>query len=108
MANLYRYDSNVSHGIANIYLRKFPIIRATEKGNWVNGEDGTLTFCLEGSGKRFAHTSRELAFDSFKHRKNRRYIILQAQLDTVEAVRQTINSLKGKLPDEAKEWQIGH
>ena len=97
---LYRYDSEPRYdGGVTIYLTKYPIIRETEKGAWVNGKRGEPTFCLEGAGKRFAHTSKNLAFDSFKARKRRQNIILSAQLAGVQKVQEAIEKLGGAVPD---------
>ena len=82
---LFRYvDPPYSEG-SEPYLETFKILRTTEKGAWIEDPDSRESpprgkFCLSGEGKRFAHTSKQLALDSYYFRKKRQVKILAASL----------------------------
>lgn len=59
-----------------VVLHTFQVSRKTPKGAWlVSGR-----FVLDGSGKRWAHATKELALESFIARKKRQALILESQL----------------------------
>lgn len=89
----YRFDyilsSNISIGVCadiiynipdiNITLSKYPVIKHTNKGVWLNVY-GTKRFVLNDSVKKFACPSKYLAKKSFLARKNRQVSILEKKL----------------------------
>lgn len=96
MADLvyYRYDDVSSSGgcvdeygewvrgisYTTVVLTTYPVIKKTPKGAWLsNGK-----FVLDGSGKRGAHATKELALESFVARKKRQRRILKAQLSRIK------------------------
>lgn len=76
-----------------IELEEFRVIRTTPKGVWLAHHDlwphdpdvkTGETFVLNGTGRRFAHPTRELALQSFIARKQRQIKILRQQLTRAE------------------------
>lgn len=103
---LYRYDDSgtLDDGV-EIYLSKFPVIRKTPKGYWIRDNRYQETFCLAGRGKRYAHETKELAYESFKARKRRQLKILSYQKRRSERVRDLIEQNETP-PDNPVVWDI--
>jgi hypothetical protein len=71
----YRYEEYLWERGVRLVLRQFKEIKKTPCGAWVNDSLYTKKrFVLDGSGKRYCHETKELAFHSYKRRK-----MLQAQ-----------------------------
>lgn len=69
-----------------ISVIEFRIVRRTPKGAWITpkwNHDDTrfLKFVLDGTGKRYAYPTRELARESFIARKRREILKTAAQHD---------------------------
>lgn len=63
-----------------VVLTTYRVVKKTPKGAWLsNGK-----FVLDGSGKRGAHATKELALESFVARKKRHAAILESQLASVK------------------------
>ena len=107
MGKLYRYvDKSFREGEFTIYLCEYKILRETPKGAWIDAY-GEEKFCLSGSGKRYAHTTRELAYSSFKARKEMQHRICRARLNYIEDLKiimQDIEGLPTKTPYEPAEY----
>lgn len=76
-----------------VHLNKYPIIKKTDKGIWLDNF-GSKRFVLLAARKKFACLTIEEALASYKARKNRQIKILVTQLKHAnEALRQasTIN-----------------
>lgn len=94
--NLYRYDTyrqctstdeSMERCLASkavVYCSEFEVIKETPKGYWINtGFNQLLSpnkWVSKTSRKRFAHLSKDNAWESFIARKKRQVQILQAQL----------------------------
>jgi hypothetical protein len=78
----YRYeDSGVPECVA--YLRKFPVTKHTPRGVWIDcgGYSRNVRFVLNDARKRYAYPTRELAWQSYRIRKQwqRRHLLRQLQ-----------------------------
>lgn len=63
-----------------VVLSTYRVVKKTPKGAWLtNGK-----FVLDGSGKRGAHATKELALESFIARKKRQALLLESQLASVK------------------------
>ncbi len=94
IGTVYRYDE-VLHGdgystYVRIYLSKYPIIKKTPNGIWIDILFGRKKkFILLSARKKYACLTPEEALVSFKARKNRQIGILNSQLlHTREALAQ--------------------
>tara|TARA_R110000782_G_scaffold261206_1_gene352735 strand:+ start:1512 stop:1835 length:324 start_codon:yes stop_codon:yes gene_type:complete len=85
-------------------LLEYREVRKTDQGCWVARYhySDKLKFVLDGSGKRFCHETKEMAWDSYKRRKEAQHRISKHQLniatfalskikDMTEAPLKTIN-----------------
>lgn len=91
----YRYtDINTEDG-PRIYLSRYPVIKETPKGVWLNVY-GSRKFVLKESRKRFACQTEAEALNSFIARKKRQQCILTAQLGYVEHVLDRAADMKGE------------
>ena len=83
MTVMYRYGSSYfwrdQEMIVSLYVSKYPIVRKTPKGCWVD-DYGKERFVLEGEGKRFAYYTKEKALYNFLRRKQTQIKILNTQL----------------------------
>jgi hypothetical protein len=78
-----------SYGIGHleVKLRKFPVLKHTPKGAWINGWRGRR-FVLRDARKRYACPTLEEAKESFIARKKRQAGIYRARLrDAEEAIK---------------------
>jgi len=99
---LYRYVDRLSYSdeiVIDLYT--FPILRRTPKGAWIRDESCRERFCLEGEGKRYAHTTKQFAFDSFKARKRMQSRILHHQKRKVDVVMSMIKDVEDAPKDGA-------
>jgi len=92
---LYRYvDFSGTYGVS-IMLQKFEVLKQTAKGVWIAyGE--SKRFVQFNTRKKFACTTKEEAFDSFKARKKKQVKILKAQLEQAEGA---LRLSEGFVPD---------
>lgn len=67
---LDEFDRVVGRGSMHIVLRKFPVLKRTPKGVWIDVW-GTKKFVLESARKRYATASLTSAKESFIARKER-------------------------------------
>lgn len=92
---LYRYDTvRWSFGVdqfdepipghrLTIECNEYPVSKRTPQGAWIE-TGGRLRFVKLTAHKQYACETRELAANSFRHRKLRQIRILQAQLADAE------------------------
>lgn len=97
MKCLYRYEDieytsindKLDHSLLNmnlkIELHKYPIVKKTPKGVWINYGIGRR-FVLLGAIKKFAYLTKKDAFESFKFRKQQQMKILTHQLCRVKEI----------------------
>lgn len=73
ITTLYRYELHNYEEVftPEISAKEFKVIKETKCGYWFHkhGQYGPKKFTLKGSGKRFAHTTKEMALDAFIHRR---------------------------------------
>lgn len=89
---LYRYQGHSSHyeggGVEHrIYLNTYPIFRETEKTYFIYDYD-KVRRVLKDARKRFAYPTKELAWNSFKHRLSWRISRLTSQLDDARSIKE--------------------
>lgn len=102
---LYRFVDHMFNGHVHITLRRYPVLRRTPRGFWINvdGYPPKEKWVMEGKGKRFAHEHIQDAAYSFRRRKLAQRDMLTSQLKRVEAI---CNAIDGKeLPTEAYDWE---
>lgn len=70
----------------DVDVKRFELISKTPKGAWIKDESTwkMRRFVLDGDGKRYAHTSLELAEKSFRARKARQIKIYEAKIRSVK------------------------
>ena len=95
---LYRYEDMKTWDGVLVYLLKFPVIKETPCGYWFltlnyHGMD-TKRWVSKTSRKRFAHPTIEGAKESFRCRKERQLLILNAQIEHVK------EAMKCELPND--------
>ena len=89
---LYRYDreyicddpeDTVEYAIA---LKEYKVWKPTPCGHWItlNTFSQKTKFVLAGQGRRFAHTTKEFAWDSFKIRTKKRLMHSKASVKRAE------------------------
>lgn len=73
ITTLYRYSLHNYEEVFNpsIEFKEFKVIKETKCGYWfhAHGKYGPKKFTLKGDGKRFAHTTKELALQAFIYRR---------------------------------------
>lgn len=67
-----------------LVLHEYPIIKTTDKGVWID-IFGVKRFILNGTRKKYATPTKEMAYESFLARKERQKSLLKHQLIIVEA-----------------------
>lgn len=100
----YRYDDvRTTKGMIYIKLRKYPVVRNTPCGVWINLGLGEEKFVRSDTRKKFACPTRAKALESFKHRKRAQTHILKQQLrraeEALKAVDPDYKGLQEKLSD---------
>lgn len=81
-----------------LQLKKYKIIKRTEKGVWIKLYD--IDFCnckkfiLLRAKKKFAYKTKEEALESFKIRKNKQIEILRTRLDKIIIALNLANNVK--------------
>jgi hypothetical protein len=81
----YRFDDLRGTERVRVSVTKYPVLRHTPKGVWLDIGGGRERFVLKRGRKRFACPTQDAAMESFKARKERQRKILMAQLQGVEA-----------------------
>lgn len=83
----YAGDEEGTSGPLLVKIRKYPVLKKTPKGFWIDAGFGTKRFILEAARKQFACRSKRKALASFIARKNRQISIYAARLaDAREAL----------------------
>lgn len=94
---LYRYEvRNYSEQYTpELELKEYLVVKSTKCGFWIRiyGMHGPLKFVLSGSGKRFAHTTPELAMEYLKARRKLYAAMLNTQIARNEKVLELIKDL---------------
>ena len=86
-SSLDEFECPVGDGHLEVKLRKFPVLKHTPKGVWINGWRGRR-FVLRDARKRYACPTLEEATESFIARKKRQAGIYRARLrDAEEAIK---------------------
>lgn len=108
---LYRYDEKVyeSYRLPIIELTQFKILKRTPKGVWIQHhyykydrkKDDFIhkRFILLTARKQFACETKEKALESFKCRKRKQRLILEAKLQSIHAALVVAESMD---PNEEK------
>lgn len=79
----------------DIYLSKYKILYRTAKGCWITADTVKgKRFILDHSLRSFAHTTRELALNSFIHRKRAQLRIIAEQERNAIGALGTVTDLK--------------
>lgn len=79
-------QSNTTNGL-QLYCYSFKVLAITRKGRWIDYRGQSFDskkFVLDGSGKRYAHFTKDEALKSFILRRKRQIQILKAQLAKAE------------------------
>ncbi len=76
------FDRPMGESTVQVYLRRFPIVRTTAKGAWIDVY-GERRFVLLTARKRFACESVEAARESFIARKQAQRRIYTARLRSI-------------------------
>lgn len=87
----YRYVDVVTEDGVILDLLTFRELKKTPAGAWVQGfygghDIGRKRFVLDGTGRRHCHQSKELAWESYKHRKRYRCNVTPLPRRTVQVV----------------------
>lgn len=106
----YRYyNQNCSNGVdqfdnpypghtVTIGVLRFPVIRYTPKGVWLETFNGNR-FVLLTAYKKFACPTKEEALQSFISRKNREYTLYRNRMEDIERALELAGREKRKLTD---------
>ena len=78
------FDRPIGEGSMDIMLRKYPVIKYTPKGVWLDLSFNDHRFVLIGARKRFACPTVEEAKVSFIARKRRQASIYRARMNSAE------------------------
>ena len=92
ITTLYRYDREYLHNGDGefedyaIALSEFKVWKPTPYGHWItlNTFSQKTKFVLSGEGRRFAHTTKEFAWDSFKIRTKKSLMHSKAAVKRAE------------------------
>jgi len=89
---LYRYSNYSTVGQERLRLDEFSIIKHTKCGVWIDVY-GAKKFVNFSHQKKYAYTTKELAFTAFRYRKLRQLKILRGQMERAEeALRLTMEA----------------
>lgn len=70
----YRYEDYVTASGVRLELKTVRVTKKTPKGAWIqNNQWERRRFVLDGAGKRYAHETKELAWDAYRHRKESQF-----------------------------------
>lgn len=83
----YRYEESRYESGHKVWLRGYPVLRATPKGVWLAIGFGERKFVLLDARKRWACPTEGEARESFIARKRRQIRILAGQLDRARQAR---------------------
>jgi hypothetical protein len=85
-AALDEWDRSTGPGTVDVKLRRYPILKRTPKGAWIDTGLGMLQprFVLLNARKRFACPTEPEAMESFIQRKRNQLRILKSQVARVE------------------------
>jgi hypothetical protein len=78
------FDNPIGCGRIEIRVFRYPIVKVTRKGAWLDVGLSKNRFVLRDGNKRFACPTRQEALQSFVARKLRQISILRAQLSGAE------------------------
>jgi hypothetical protein len=84
---------------AHVNLLQYKIVKVTQKGCWIN-HFGGKKFILFSARKRWAYPTKKEALVSFRKRKERQVVLLQAQLKRAEAYLQKAKELEIDSPSD--------
>ncbi len=66
----YRYEDYVMYEGVLLELKTVRVTKKTPKGAWIqNNKWERRRFVLDGAGKRYAHETKELAWEAYRFRK---------------------------------------
>ena len=88
-----------------VCLRKYEVLRHTEKGVWIKDWDGSERFVLKEARKRFACPTQKEAIESYIARKDRQIRIYSTRLDQAKSFKSDAEEILTSL--ECAEQFIG-
>ena len=78
------FDRQYGEGTVATYVRKFPVIRETKCGVWLDVGFGESKFVLRDAKRQWASPTEEQAKHKFIQRKRRQIQILSRQIDDIK------------------------
>lgn len=97
----YRYEDYVTYEGVRLELKTISVTKKTPKGAWIqNHRWERRRFVLDGTGKRYAHETKELAWDAYRHRKESQ---LRRANDAMERAKYALRRIEllGVAPNES-------
>jgi len=81
----FRWEDRATTSGVRIYLLKFPVLRQTPKGVWLDLGFGLKRFVLTEAKRQYACPTLEAARESFRARKRRQIKIYETRLQQARA-----------------------